>query len=82
MRISIETIALTGSGFMYMSIIGESCYYSFLSSAEALDKYGVSYGAEKYKRNSEYPREGNCIILHKHQASHSYCQHGKSKSLR
>lgn len=45
---SIETIALAGNGLMYMSIIGELCYYSFLPSAEALDKYGLSYGSEKY----------------------------------
>lgn len=45
---SVETISLAGSGLMYMSVVGEPCYYSFLSIAELLDKYGLSYGSEKY----------------------------------
>lgn len=35
-----------------------------------------------YIHNLEYPGEGECIIFHKHKASHPYHQHGKVRSLR
>lgn len=34
-----------------------------------------------YIHNPEYPGKGNCIIFHKHKASHSYHQHGREKTL-
>lgn len=44
---SVETMSLAGNGLMYMSVIGEPCFYSFLLSAKLLDKYGLSYGDEE-----------------------------------
>ena len=35
-----------------------------------------------YIHNPEYPREGSCIIFHKHKAHHPYHQHGKANTLR
>lgn len=35
-----------------------------------------------YIHNPEYPREGTCIIFHKHEASHPYHQHGRTNTLR
>lgn len=35
-----------------------------------------------YIHNPEYPGEGECIIFHKHRASHPYHQHGRAKNLR
>ena len=34
-----------------------------------------------YIHNPEYPGEGECIIFHKHKASHPYHQHGRARSL-
>lgn len=35
-----------------------------------------------YIHNPEYPEPGDCIIFHKHQTSHPYHRHGKSRTLR
>lgn len=35
-----------------------------------------------YIHNPEYPEPGNCIIFHKHRASHPYHRHGRAGSLR
>ncbi len=35
-----------------------------------------------YIHNPEYPDEGECIIFHKHKASHPYQQHGRARNLR
>lgn len=35
-----------------------------------------------YIHNLEYSGEGNCIIFHKHKASHPYHQHGRANTLR
>jgi len=35
-----------------------------------------------YIHNPKYPEEGECIIFHKHKASHSYHQHGRARNLR
>lgn len=35
-----------------------------------------------YLHNTGYPEEGDCIIFHKHRASHPYHRHGKAGSLR
>lgn len=34
-----------------------------------------------YLHSTDYPAEGNCVIFHKHKASHPYHNHGKSSSL-
>lgn len=35
-----------------------------------------------YIHNPEYPGKGECIIFHKHKASHPYHQHSRVRSLR
>ena len=35
-----------------------------------------------YIRNPDYPEKGECIIFHKHKASHPYHQHSRGRSLR
>ena len=35
-----------------------------------------------YIHNPEYPGKGECIIFHKHKASHPYHQHGRANTLR
>ena len=32
-----------------------------------------------YIHNPEYPEPGNCIIFHKHRASHPYHRHGRAE---
>lgn len=34
-----------------------------------------------YIHNPEYPGEDACVIFHKHNASHPYHQHGKSRNM-
>lgn len=34
-----------------------------------------------YLHNTEYPGEGNCVIFHKHKASHPYHLHGRTGTL-
>ena len=34
-----------------------------------------------YLHNTEYPAEGNCVIFHKHKASHPYHLHGRAGTL-
>ncbi len=34
-----------------------------------------------YLHNTDYPKEGNCVIFHKHKASHPYHLHGRADTL-
>lgn len=34
-----------------------------------------------YLHNTDYPTEGNCVIFHKHKASHPYHLHGRAGTL-
>lgn len=34
-----------------------------------------------YLHNTDYPAEGNCVIFHKHKASHPYHPHGRAGTL-
>ena len=34
-----------------------------------------------YLHNTDYPVEGNCVIFHKHKASHPYHLHGSARTL-
>lgn len=34
-----------------------------------------------YLHNTDYPAEGNCVIFHKHKASHPYHLHGRAGTL-
>lgn len=34
-----------------------------------------------YLHNTDYPSEGNCVIFHKHKASHPYHLHGRAGTL-
>lgn len=34
-----------------------------------------------YLHNTDYPKKGNCVIFHKHKASHPYHLHGRAGTL-
>lgn len=34
-----------------------------------------------YLHNTDYPKQGNCVIFHKHKASHPYHLHGRAGTL-
>lgn len=35
-----------------------------------------------YLHNTDYPKEGNCVIFHKHKASHPYHLYGRAECYR
>ena len=40
------------------------------------------FSTEELAALDRYPEPGNCIIFHKHRASHPYHRHGRAGSLR
>ena len=53
----------------YFSVICADAYDVTIMSKNA--------GHVWYIHNPEYPEPGNCIIFHKHRASHPYHRHGR-----
>ena len=78
--------ALEGRLRMFSTEELESLDRSYFSVICA-DAYDVTIMSKNtghvwYIHNPEYPEPGNCIIFHKHQASHPYHRHGRAGSLR